>query len=85
MVIVSLRDHAMKCRNLQSFLDDSALSAEREGEELESKQGATLIALHASKGLEFPIVFPVGLEEGFLPHTRSLAEGKLRKLARQGA
>ena len=75
MVIDSLRAHAMKGRNLQSFLDDSALSADREDEDLESKQGATLITLHASKGLEFPIVFLVGLEEGFLPHTRSIAEG----------
>ena len=75
LVFDSLRAHAMKGRNLQSFLDDSALSADREDEDLESKQGATLITLHASKGLEFPIVFLVGLEEGFLPHTRSIAEG----------
>ena len=75
MVIDSLRAHAMKGRKLQSFLDDSALSADREDEDLESKQGATLITLHASKGLEFPIVFLVGLEEGFLPHSRSIADG----------
>ena len=75
MVIDSLRDHARKGRKLQSFLDDSALSADREEEDIENKQGATLITLHASKGLEFPIVFLVGLEEGILPHTRSIAEG----------
>ena len=74
-VIDSLRKHAEKGKNLQSFLDHSALASDREDEDLEKKQGATLITLHASKGLEFPIVFLVGLEEGFLPHTRSIAEG----------
>ena len=75
MVIDSLRAHAAKGKKLQSFLDDSALASDREDDDLEKKQGATLITLHASKGLEFPIVFLVGLEEGFLPHTRSIAEG----------
>jgi superfamily I DNA/RNA helicase len=74
-VIDSLRAHVSKGKKLQSFLDDSALASEREDDDLEKKQGATLITLHASKGLEFPIVFLVGLEEGFLPHTRSIAEG----------
>jgi superfamily I DNA/RNA helicase len=75
MVIDSLRAHAAKGKKLQSFLDDSALASDREDDDLEKKQGATLITLHASKGLEFPIVFLVGLEEGFLPHSRSVAEG----------
>ncbi|MDP3851495.1 MAG: UvrD-helicase domain-containing protein [Luteolibacter sp.] len=75
MVIDSLRAHAAKGKKLQSFLDDSALASDREDDDLDKKQGATLITLHASKGLEFPIVFLVGLEEGFLPHTRSIAEG----------
>ena len=74
-VVDSLRKHAEKGKNLQSFLDHSALASDREDDDLEKKQGATLITLHASKGLEFSIVFLVGLEEGFLPHTRSIAEG----------
>ena len=74
-VVESLRSHTTKGKKLQSFLDDSALASDREDEDLEKKQGATLITLHASKGLEFPIVYLVGLEEGFLPHTRSIAEG----------
>jgi superfamily I DNA/RNA helicase len=74
-VIDSLRKSVEKGKSLQKFLDASALASEREEDDLEKKQGATLITLHASKGLEFPIVFLVGLEEGFLPHTRSIAEG----------
>jgi len=74
-VIDSLRKHVEKGKKLQAFLDDSALASEREDDDLEKKQGVTLITLHASKGLEFPIVFLIGLEEGFLPHTRSIAEG----------
>ena len=74
-VIDSLRKHTEKGKNLQSFIDHSARASEKDDEDLEKKQGVTLITLHASKGLEFPIVFLVGLEEGFLPHTRSIAEG----------
>lgn len=71
----SLRQHIDRGKKLQSFLDDSALASEREDDDLEKKKGATLITLHASKGLEFPIVYLVGLEEGFLPHSRSITEG----------
>jgi DNA helicase-2/ATP-dependent DNA helicase PcrA len=75
MVVDSLRAHCLRGKSLQSFLDDSALASDREDDDLEKKQGATLITLHASKGLEFPIVFLVGLEEGVLPHSRSVVEG----------
>jgi DNA helicase II / ATP-dependent DNA helicase PcrA len=74
-VIDSLRNHVAGGKSLQSFIDRVALASDREDDDLEKKQGATLITLHASKGLEFPIVYLVGLEEGFLPHTRSIAEG----------
>ncbi len=74
-VLESLRQHIEKGKKLQSFLDDSALASDREDDDLEKKKGATLITLHASKGLEFPIVYLVGLEEGFLPHSRSISEG----------
>jgi DNA helicase II / ATP-dependent DNA helicase PcrA len=61
---------------LQSFLDDITLDSERE-EEKETGDAVTLITMHSCKGLEFPRVYIVGLEEGLLPHARSAAEGTL--------
>ena len=56
---------------LPSFLEQVALVSDVD--ELETQRPvATLITLHAVKGLEFPIVFLTGLEEGVFPHLRSL-------------
>ncbi|MDQ3400436.1 MAG: UvrD-helicase domain-containing protein [Chloroflexota bacterium] len=56
---------------LPSFLEQVALVSDVD--ELETERPvATLITLHAVKGLEFPIVFMTGLEEGVFPHARSL-------------
>jgi superfamily I DNA/RNA helicase len=61
---------------LQGFLDEVCLDQDREDEkEEDDKRGVTLITLHAAKGLEFPHVYLVGLEEGLLPHDRSKVEG----------
>ncbi len=73
-IIQQLDDYSARGKNLQQFLDAVSLSSEKE-DDLETKQGVTLITLHASKGLEFPYVYLVGLEEGTLPHKRSISEG----------
>jgi superfamily I DNA/RNA helicase len=61
---------------LQSFLENITLDSERE-EEKETGDAVTLITMHSCKGLEFPRVYIVGLEDGLLPHARSAAEGTL--------
>jgi DNA helicase II / ATP-dependent DNA helicase PcrA len=59
------------------FLDDLTLDAEREEEKEQQSDAVTLITMHSCKGLEFPHVFVVGLEDGLLPHSRSKVEGTL--------
>ncbi|MBE9536022.1 MAG: UvrD-helicase domain-containing protein [Proteobacteria bacterium] len=56
---------------LQGFLEAMALT-DMEEEKDEKAMGVTLISLHSSKGLEFPVVFLVGLEDGILPHKKSI-------------
>ncbi len=57
---------------LDEFLADAALMSSADEEA--GKNAVTLMTLHAAKGLEFPVVFLVGLEEGLLPHVRSMDE-----------
>jgi DNA helicase II / ATP-dependent DNA helicase PcrA len=68
-------------KGLRDFLDsvslDDDFSRESDAEKAAKKPGVWLITLHASKGLEFPHVYLVGLEQGILPHKRSLDEGTL--------
>ncbi|MGD9723066.1 MAG: ATP-dependent helicase [Pirellulales bacterium] len=55
---------------LEGFLEDTSLVNDTDAWAEEEDQ-ATLMTLHASKGLEFPVVFIIALEEGLLPHERS--------------
>ena len=72
--VASVTEAIKKGKSLGDFLDQTALDSEKE-EDLDKKSGVTLITLHAAKGLEYPMVYLVGLEEGILPHKRSLEEG----------
>src|SRR6202049_3324101 len=60
-------------QGLEDFLAEVALVSDVDAYD-ENGEGATLITLHMVKGLEFPVVFMVGMEEGLLPHQRALDE-----------
>jgi DNA helicase II / ATP-dependent DNA helicase PcrA len=60
---------------LDRLLEETALVADQDTYE-GGADAATLITLHAAKGLEFPVVFIAGLEEGLFPHSRALDDEK---------
>ncbi|MCI0534578.1 MAG: UvrD-helicase domain-containing protein [Verrucomicrobiales bacterium] len=62
---------------LQTFLEELTLDSERSEEKESGGDAVTLITMHSCKGLEFPHVYVVGLEDGLLPHSRSKEEGTL--------
>lgn len=59
---------------LYEFLQETALLSDIDG--MQASQAVTLMTYHAAKGLEFPVVFMIGMEEGILPHSRSLVSHK---------
>jgi len=69
----SLLSDAQSFASLPDFLEEVALmsSADTDGH----TQKVTLMTLHAAKGLEFPVVFIVGMEEGIIPHARVYEAG----------
>ena len=60
--------------DLGSFLEEAALMSSADSSA--GKSTVTLMTLHAAKGLEFPVVFIIGLEEGILPHQRVYEAGQ---------
>jgi len=59
-------------KGLAPFLEQVALVSDLEEEGEGKKSSATLMTLHSAKGLEFPVVFMIGMEERIFPHMRSL-------------
>lgn len=62
---------------LHAFLEDLTLDEDRAADKEKTADAVTLITMHSCKGLEFPHVYIVGLEDGLLPHARSKEEGTL--------
>jgi len=77
--IKELRSVAIEFPNISDFLENVSL-VEQEylpdhpKQDSEKKDAVALMTLHAAKGLEFPVVFMVGMEEGLFPHSRSLMD-----------
>ena len=61
-------------KGLAAFLEQVALVSDLEQEGEGKKSSATLMTLHSAKGLEFPLVFMVGMEERLFPHVRALED-----------
>jgi DNA helicase II / ATP-dependent DNA helicase PcrA len=59
---------------LRDFIDHSALVSDTD--KFDRNAAVTMMTVHAAKGLEFPIVFLVGLEDGIFPHSRSVNDPK---------
>ena len=60
----------MRGETLAEFLDHAALASD--ADQFDPEARVTLMTLHAAKGLEFPLVFLAGMEEGLFPHSRTL-------------
>src|SRR5437588_7442453 len=67
-------DRGEEDASLATFLQEISLYSDSDALN-EPRPEVTLMTIHNAKGLEFPIVFVIGLEEGLFPHQRSLDEG----------
>ena len=63
---------------LEEFLQQISLISDQDAIKQDDGQ-ITLMTLHNAKGLEFPVVFVIGAEEGVFPHSRSVEEGNIEE------
>jgi DNA helicase II / ATP-dependent DNA helicase PcrA len=69
-LVKAAMDSRDRGETLDQFLDHAALIAD--ADDYDERAQITLMSLHAAKGLEFPLVFLSGLEEGLFPHSRTM-------------
>jgi DNA helicase-2/ATP-dependent DNA helicase PcrA len=67
-------DASERGETLREFLDHAALVSDADS--VDERSPVSLLTMHNAKGLEFPIVFIAGMEEGLFPHSRSLVESE---------
>lgn len=77
--VKELRSVAEEFPDLTNFLENVALmeasdTPKHRNTETLKKDAVTLMTLHSAKGLEFPVIFMVGMEEGLFPHSRSMLD-----------
>ena len=72
-LLVSMRLSASRGETLYDYLENQALASDQDMYD-ENKDVCVMMSLHAAKGLEFDVVFMVGMEEGLLPHARSIGD-----------
>jgi superfamily I DNA/RNA helicase len=80
--INAIAEFEKTCENpvsLQDYLESYALMEEndRTEENTEENCGVTLTTIHASKGLEYPVIFQMAMENNIFPHQRSISEGSI--------
>lgn len=72
LITFALRYDSLKEEGIQKMIEDAALASDQDtldGQKKEAPKGVKLMTVHASKGLEFPYVFIVGLEQDLFPHS----------------
>lgn len=68
-----------KNATLKNYLDRILLMSMEENNEEEKKKGIMLMSIHSAKGLEFPYVYIAGMEDGILPHHKSVSEKEIEE------